>query len=212
MVVFSRNKGPSVVVESNRFLDKILGYMKNVIVNPSDRPLKTSDSEKNVEFTRGNFEFEEGHISDLNTLERFGNCFLLKKDGRLYVSSNLMATMIKTRFKANMHVWNSSVPVEIGICPNYVDIFILFSYDSETGINGTLHKLEIKDLRDASIEIPGFGILNRAVNAIHKRALKIYPNYIKNTLENLIRDSISKMFTEFEFPNKHDDVNFYSIE
>ncbi|GFR14786.1 uncharacterized protein TNCT_77321 [Trichonephila clavata] len=163
-------------------------------------PMITQISKIDLSFWLQDLEVNKGCITDLDTLERYGNCYFVKKNERLYVSSNLMATMLKTRFEVDMHLFKRLFPVTLNICLSYVNFFARFSYNSETGTDGVLHAFRLKDPRDVNIEISGFGFFNWPMNLFLKRALKVSPNFTEQILQDLIANSLEKMLQGFEFP------------
>ncbi|GFR23575.1 uncharacterized protein TNCT_491241 [Trichonephila clavata] len=215
MVIFSSYNGPFVILENNKRLDKMLDEIvkEKAMMKFGNDPDDYSNIKNRLKFLVADLEVNKGCITDLDTLERYGNCYFVKKNERLYVSSNLMATMLKTRFEVDMHLFKRLFPVTLNICLSYVNFFARFSYNSETGTDGVLHAFRLKDPRDVNIEISGFGFFNWPMNLFLKRALKVSPNFTEQILQDLIANSLEKMLQGFEFPKKQEeDMNFYSVE
>ncbi|GFW31685.1 uncharacterized protein TNCV_4683571 [Trichonephila clavipes] len=171
-----------------------------------------SNIKNKLKFLVADLEVHKGCITDLETLERYGNCYFIETNERLYVSSNLMATMLKTEFKVNMRLLNKLFPIILNISLSYANFFARFSYNSETGTDGVLHEFKLTDPRGVDIDMSGLGFFNWPVNAFLKRALKISPAFTEHMLQVLIANSLKGMLRGYGLPKKEDDMNFYSIE
>ncbi|PRD31994.1 UNVERIFIED_CONTAM: hypothetical protein NCL1_21793 [Trichonephila clavipes] len=188
------------IVEGNQYIDDLLRKLTNYKsrLHPYI-PWDTIQSFiRKIIFPTGELRLLKGFIIGLETLSRIGESYMMKKIVTVHATSRLGAGDLHSRFQMITTFMQCRFLVTVDVSISFIELFVYFSSNIETGKDFMIHELHITDLRGLCIEICNLRPLNKIINIALKVLLWSFPNFVKKQIEDLLKRYTTKIIRTFQ--------------
>ncbi|GIY44275.1 uncharacterized protein CEXT_736981 [Caerostris extrusa] len=180
----------------NLFIDEVIDIFAR---NPAFDPYPLQNVEFNFQrivlFLNVTLDVQlfDGCMEGLETLYRHGYCTSREKKGRVYFHATLSSGPLNLKFKGKLTFLLCLRPTfNLVVSCSNLQVYMHFSVDIDSGKDGTLHKLYIKNLSDLEVNLEGLWLFTNSFNLISNTMINYFKDLISREIENRLRITFSK--------------------